>query len=65
MWDKLREFTDFDRFCDIVKIKREELPKANVSKKKTKHFTEYYNECPDVDLLVRKKFKNDITMFKY
>ena len=56
---------DFDRFCDIVKIKREELPKANVSKKKTKHFTEYYNECPDVDLLVRKKFKNDITMFKY
>lgn len=56
---------DFDRFCDIVQIKREELPKANVSKKKTKHFSDYYNDCPDVDLLVRKKFKNDIIMFKY
>jgi hypothetical protein len=43
----------------------EELPKANVSKRKTKHYTEYFEECPDVDLLIREKFERDISMFGY
>lgn len=57
--------SDFNKFCDKVGIVVEELPKANVSKRKTKHFMEYFNECPDVDLLVREKFERDISMFGY
>ena len=56
---------DFYKFCDTVGIEREELPKANVSKKKTKHFSDYYAECPNVDSLIRKKFERDIDMFGY
>ncbi len=57
--------SDFDIFCDTVGIDREELPKANVSSKKTKHFSEYFKDCPLVDSLVRERFANDIKMFNY
>ena len=57
--------TDFDKFCDTVGISKEKLPKANVSKKKTKHFMEYFEECPDVNELVKSKFENDIKIFGY
>lgn len=57
--------SDFNKFCDKVGIPKEEIPKANVSKEKTKHYTEYFKECPDVDILVRKKFGKDISMFGY
>tara|TARA_B100002019_G_C21270103_1_gene601729 strand:+ start:63 stop:650 length:588 start_codon:yes stop_codon:yes gene_type:complete len=57
--------TDFDKFCDTVGISKEKLPKANVSKKKTKHFMEYFDECPDVNEFVKSKFENDIKIFGY
>lgn len=57
--------TDFDKFCDAVGISKEKLPKANVSKKKTKYFMEYFDECPDVNELVKTKFKNDIKIYGY
>ena len=57
--------SDFDKFCDVVGIKREQLPFANVSKRKTKHFMEYFDECSDVNNLVKERFKNDIINFGY
>lgn len=57
--------TDFDKFCDAVGISKEKLPKANVSKKKTKHFMKYFDECSDVNELVKTKFKNDIKIYGY
>lgn len=57
--------SDFDNFCNIVGIKKEKLPKANVSQKKTKHFKEYFKECPSADSLVRERFQNDIKFFGY
>jgi hypothetical protein len=57
--------TDFNKFCDIVGIPREELPKANVSKRKTKHYTEYYQKCKNANDVIVNRFSKDITNFGY
>ena len=56
---------DFDNFCKYINVKKEKLPFANVSAKKTKNYDEYYEECERCLDLVSEKYKEDIGVFGY
>jgi len=53
---------DFNKACEHINIKAEQLPKENISKNRT-HYTEYYNtKTKDI---VFNKYEKDIKLFKY
>ena len=53
---------DFNKVCEHINIKAEQLPKENISKNRT-HYTEYYNtKTKDI---VFNKCEKDIKLFKY
>ena len=56
---------DFDNFCIKIGIKPEQLPKANVSRRKTKHFSEYIESCDRAKDIVTDNFSGDLVLFGY
>ena len=56
---------DFDNFCKKIGVKCESLPKANVSRRKTKPYKEYIDSCSEATEIVNNKFGGDISTFGY